>query len=198
MRPKRVVRCVVAMLFAAGSLALFAAPAAAQGGAAPSGMSSGSTPAEIVAAYNALADAILAVNKAEANLVRSILAAAYGHAQAEMSHAEKALKAGDAKAARTAVEGLAADVGQLGTEGDTAVAGIRKRLLEGGHHHNAAEETKGIYDEGYVVVTRAAKKVFLDASRAIGQQAGAPKAESLEAEWKKVQATYAEVMKAGG
>jgi hypothetical protein len=47
-------------------------------------------------------------------------------------------------------------------EGDNAVGGIRNRLLEGGHHHNAEGEAKGIYEAGYVIVTVAAKKSALD------------------------------------
>ncbi len=168
MKEECVARFALGAFLVGGILLVSPGTAVAQTGAPPAAMPSASTPGEMVAAYNSLADGILALNRTENNLVRSILAAAYGHAQAELGRAQKALKAGDAKAARAAVEALAADVGQLGTEGDTAVAGVRKRLIEGGHHHNAAEETKGIYDEGYVVVTRASKKVFLNASRAIG------------------------------
>jgi hypothetical protein len=197
MKEESVARFALGVFLVGGILLVSPGTAVAQTGAPTASMPSASTPGEMVATYSSLADGILALNRAEANLVRSILAAAYGHAQAELGRAQKALKAGDAKAARAAVEALAADVGQLGTEGDTAVAGVRKRLIEGGHHHNAAEEAKGIFEEGYVVVTRAAKKVFLDASRAIGQQAGAPNAESLEAEWKKVQTVYAELAKPG-
>jgi hypothetical protein len=149
----------------------------------------------MVATYRTLADAILAVKHTEANLVRSILSATHAHAQVELGRAQKAIKAGDAKAARSAVENLATDVAQLGTEGDSSVAAVRKRLLEGGHHHNAAGEAKGIYDEGFVVVTRPAKQAFLEASRAIGQMAGAPKADALEAEWAKVQSTFSGLMK---
>jgi hypothetical protein len=149
------------------------------------------TPAEMVAAYDALADTILGANKAEDRLVRSILAATYGHAQAELGRARQALKAGDAATARTAVENLAAAVGQIGTEGDNAVAGVRKRLLEGGHHHNAAGEAQGIYDEGYVVVTKVAKQAFLDSSKALAMMAREPKAEALDAEWKKVESAWA-------
>src|SRR6266571_5271584 len=152
-----VARFAVVALFVAGIAVVFARPAAAQGGAPPLAQPSAMTPAEMVATYNTLADAILALKKTETNLVRSILAAAHGHAQAELGRAQKAVKAGDAKGARAAVEALAADVGQLGTEGDAAVAAVRKRLLEGGHHHHADEEAKGIYDQGYVMVTRAAK-----------------------------------------
>ena len=52
-------------------------------------------------------------------------------------------------------------------EGDNQIGGIRKRLLEGGHHHNAEGEAKGIYEEGYVIVTKAAKKSCLDAVAAL-------------------------------
>jgi hypothetical protein len=153
------------------------------------------TPAEMVATYDNLATGILALKATEDKLVRSILAATYGHAQAQLGHAQKAIKAGDMKAARAAVEDLAADTAQLGTEGDSAVGAVRKRLIEGGHHHHADGEAKGMYDPGFVVVTRAAKQAFLDSSRAMGQMASAPKGEALEAEWKKVQAAYSGLMK---
>jgi hypothetical protein len=149
------------------------------------------TPPEMVAAYDALADTILGANKAEDRLVRAILSATYGHAQAELARARQALAGGNVPAARTAVENLAAAVGQIGTEGDNAVAGVRKRLLEGGHHHNAAGESQGIYDEGYVVVTRVAKQSFLDSSKALAMLAREPRADALDAEWKKVEAAWA-------
>jgi len=172
-------------------VALFSsAPAFAQGDA-PSGV----TPAELVSSYQTLADAILAVKKTETNLVRAILATAHAHAEIQVGRAQKAIKSGDARAAQAAVEGLATRVAELATEGDAAVAAVRKRLLEGGHHHNAEGEAKGVYDQGFVVVTRAARQIFLDASRAIGQQARAAKSEALEAEWKKVEAAYAGLMK---
>lgn len=160
-------------------------------GATPAQTRTAATPAEMVATYDALADTILGANKAEHKLVLSILAATYGHAQSELGRARQALKANDAAAAKTALENLAAAVGQIGTEGDNAVAGVRKRLLEGGHHHHATGEAQGIYDEGYVVVTKVAKQAFLDSSRAIAMLASSPKAEALEAEWKKVEAAWA-------
>jgi hypothetical protein len=174
---------------AVGWSLLFAA-LAVPGTALAQGRPSG-TPPEMVATYDALADIILGSRKAEEKLVRSILAAHYGHAQSELGRARAALKAGDAAAAKAAVENLATAVGQVGTEGDNAVAGIRKRLLEGGHHHNAAGEAQGIYDEGYVVVTKAAKAAFLESSKALAMMASAPKAEALDAEWKKVEAAWA-------
>jgi hypothetical protein len=175
-------------LAAALVLALLApAPAAAQ---APTG-----TPAEMVSTYNALADGILALKKTEDSLVRSILAATLAHGQGTLARAQRAIQGGDAKAAAAAVEALAADAAQLATEGDNAVGAVRKRLLEGGHHHNAAGEAQGIYEEGYVVVTRKAKTQLLESSRAIAGQAAAPKAEALAAEWKKVEAVVAGLTK---
>ena len=169
---------------AAIALATLAAMAAAAQAAGPA------TPAEMVSTYDALADVILGANKTENKLVRSILAATYGHAQSELARARQALRANDAGAARTALDNLAAAVGQIGTEGDNAVAGVRKRLLEGGHHYNAAGEAQGTFDQGYVVVTKAAKQEFLASSRAIAMLAREPKAEALEAEWKKVEAAW--------
>jgi len=180
----------IALLALAAALAVaFVAPlpAAAQ---APAG-----TPAEMVATYNSLADSILAVKKTEDNLVRSILAATLAHGQGALARAQRAIQASDAKAASTAVEALAADAAQLGTEGDNAVGAVRKRLLEGGHHHNAAGEAQGIYEEGYVVVTRKAKTSLLESSKAIAGMAAAPKADALAAEWKKVEAVVGDLMK---
>jgi hypothetical protein len=174
---------------ALAALLASAAPAAGQGTAPPA------TPPEMVATYNALADAILAVKRTESELARSILAATYAHAEVQVGRARRAIGAGDAAGARGAIEALAADVAQLATEGDAAVGAVRKRLLEGGHHHNSAGEAQGLYDEGFVVVTRSAKQKLLDASRAIGQMAGSATADALSAEWQKVQATYAGLMK---
>jgi len=175
---------VVALLAA---VALAPKPVAAQAGP--------STPAELVATYKSLADGILSLKRTEEDLCRSILAAAYAHGRVDLGRAQAAIKGGDAKSAQAAVEGLAASVGQLATEGDNAVAAVRKKLLDGGHHHNAAGEQQGIFDEGFVIVTKAAKGKLLASSRAIGQMASAPKADALDAEWKKVDAVFAELMK---
>lgn len=168
-----------------------AAPAAlAQPAGAPP-----ATPPDLVATYTSIADMILSAKKVEAAVVRSILESTYGHANAALARAKGAMKAGDAKATQAAVESLAGYVGQLATEGDAAVAGIRKRLLEGGHHHNAKGEQQGIYEEGYVVVTRAAKTAFLEASRALGQIAQKPAEDALAREWSKVESTWAGLKK---
>ena len=46
----------------------------------------------------------------------------------------------------------------------------------------------------FVVVTRAAKKVFMDAAGQIGKMAASPSAAALEAEWQKVQKQYQSLM----
>ena len=81
-------------------------------------------------------------------------------------------------------------------EGDNAVAGVRKRLLEGGHHANSEGEAQGVYEAGYVVVNKAAKKAFLDSSQAIAMLGKAPAADKLDAEWKKVDAAWTQYVAA--
>jgi len=168
--------------------AVCAPPCRAQGQAA--------TPEELVASYSSLADVILGAKKAERHLILSILATTYRQAEAALAQAKTSIQTG--KDARSEIETLAALVAQLGNEGDAAVAGIRKRLLEGGHHHNAAGEQQGIYDEGFVIVTRAAKKVFLDSAAEIGKLGTSPDAGVLNTQWQKVQAQYEELVKVEG
>jgi hypothetical protein len=125
------------------------------------------TPKQMVGTYSALADAILALKRAEANFVRSLLD---GHRHG----AESYMRAGEAGKA-------AAEIALWANEGDNAVGGVRKRLLEGGHHHNAEGEAKGIYEPGYVVVTKKAKVAALAAAGALRQAATA---EEREKAWK--------------
>jgi hypothetical protein len=146
------------------------------------------TPQPLVATYESLADTILGAKQTEWNLVHSILASTYSHAQATVGGIKMKVEQG--QDARAEIEALAELVGQLGNEGDAAVAAVRKRLLEGGHHHHSGGEEKGIYDEGFVIVTRAARKVFLDAANAIGKQGAKTDMAVLESEWKKVQKQF--------
>ncbi len=118
--------------------ALLAVPAPAQ-----------ETPPPMAAAYEALADTVLAVRSAEAAFVKSMLD---GHYHAAMQLAKR----GD-------WSGAAAHMALFANEGDNAIAGVRKRLLEGGHHFNATGEEQGIFEEGYVVVNREAKTKMLEA-----------------------------------
>jgi hypothetical protein len=113
------------------------------------------TPRSMASTYDALADSILAVKRTEKQFVLAMLE---GHRHG----AEARFKGGD-------FEGAAAEMALFGNEGDNAVAGVRKRLLEGGHHHNAEGEAQGVYEPGFVVVTGAAKKQALAASAALRQ-----------------------------
>jgi len=132
---------------------------------------------DLVSSYDSLADVILGAKKTEKNLVRAILS---GH----RAHAEMYAKAGDGPKA-------AAEMALFANEGDNAVGGVRKRLLEGGHHHNADGEAKGIYEEGYVVVTRAAKKECLEASMAMQ---GAADEAARTAAWERFAKVAAELL----
>jgi hypothetical protein len=107
-----------------------------------------STEKPLVATYDKIADGILAANHAETAIVRAIL----------QSHRS----AGAAAAAAGQWDEAASNVALWANEGDNAVGGIRKRLLEGGHHHNAEGEAKGLFEPGFVIVTTAAKKQALD------------------------------------
>ncbi len=120
------------------ALSLIALPAIAQ-----------ETPPSIAKAYESLADTILSVRAAEANFVKAMLD---GHYHA----AEVLAKKGD-------WQGAAANMALFANEGDNAIAGVRKRLLEGGHHFNAAGEEQGLFEEGYVIVSREAKTKILAA-----------------------------------
>jgi hypothetical protein len=172
---------------AAAVLAFLPAPASAQ--------TQPATPAEMVATYNTLADGLLALKNTESNLVKAILAAAKAHGEVQLARATRAISASDAAGAKAAIEALAADVAQLATEGDNSVGAVRKRLIEGGQHHNAAGEAQGIYEEGYVIVTRAAKAKLLESSRKIAGLAAKPDAAALAAEWMTVGDVYAGLVK---
>lgn len=143
------------------------------------------TPPQLVETYESLADAILAAKKTEWNLVHSILATTYSHAEGAVASAKAKMAQGaDAKGE---METAAALVSQLANEGDASVAAVRKRLVEGGHHHHAGGESQGVYDEGFVIVTREAKKALLDAAKKIGR---AKDAAALDAAWNEVVAQF--------
>lgn len=131
-------------LLVLGVIASLAAPSLAQ-----------QTPSSMVAAYDSLAKIILNARDAEEDLVRAMLDGHFHGAQAMMKQGR--------------FDEAAAEMALFANEGDNAIAGIRKRLVEGGHHHNAAGEEQGIYDEGYVLVTREARKKMMASSTAMRQ-----------------------------
>jgi len=153
-------------LMAALAACLLAAPVAAQ-----------ETPASIAAAYDAMADTILSLRQTELTFVASLLD---GH-----RHAAKArMKAED-------WEGAAAEIALFANEGDNSIGGVRKRLLEGGHHFNAEGEDQGIFEPGYVIVTREAKEKLLGLASSM-RQAGTD--EERKAVWKEFAALSEELL----
>jgi hypothetical protein len=111
------------------------------------------TSKSLVATYDSLADTILGAKKSERNLVMAILGSHHAHAQ-------RAMKDGK-------FDDAVAEIAMFANEGDNAVGGIRKRLVEGGHHHNAEGEAKGVYEAGFVIVTKEAKQKIMAASAAL-------------------------------
>ncbi len=113
------------------------------------------TPKSTASAYGALADSILAIKHTELEFVRSMLANHYRAARA-------ANQSGNSELA-------SAEIALFANEGDNAIGGVRKRLLEGGHHHNADGEAKGLYEPGFVLITRKAKEEALAVSASMRQ-----------------------------
>jgi len=136
------------------------------------------TPKAMVHTYDAMADTILSLKRAEASFVRALL-------DEYRRGAEAAMKRGDSEAA-------AAEIALFANEGDNAIGGIRKRLLEGGHHHHAKAETEGIYEPGYVIVTRQAKRELLDASVALRK---AQNEEARQEAWKQFTALATDLLR---
>ena len=137
-----------------------------------------STPPPMVATYSSIADAILAVKASEENFMRSLLDGHYHAAAAYVGRGE--------------LQKAAAEMALFANEGDNAIGGVRKRLLEGGHHHNAEGEAKGIYEPGYVVVTRAAKEKGL----ALSAKMRAADAAAAKGVWSEFEAVAGPLMKA--
>ena len=111
------------------------------------------TPKSTVGCYSSLADAILALHTTEEEFVRSMLDAHYQAARANHEHKLH--------------EQAAAEMALFGNEGDNAIGGVRKKLLDGGHHHNAEGEAQGIFEPGYVLITKKAKEGLLAAATAM-------------------------------
>lgn len=110
----------------------------------------------MVSTYEAIADTILSVKRAEAGFVRALL--------------ESYREAARADYERRDYEGAAANMALFANEGDNAIAGIRKRLVdEGHHHHHASDEDTASYDQGFVIVDREHKASLLAAAAQMRQ-----------------------------
>jgi hypothetical protein len=137
------------------------------------------TPPTIAAVYDALADNILSVRAIELTFVAALLD---GHRHAAKARAQS----GDWHEA-------AAEIALFANEGDNAVAGVRKRLLEGGHHFNAEGEKQGIFEPGYVIVTREAKEELLAIASAMRQASSDDTRHSAWSDFESVSATLVEL-----
>jgi hypothetical protein len=113
------------------------------------------TPPAMVKSYDTLADIVLSMGRLEVDFVRVVLD---GHRHA----AESLFQTGEYSAA-------AAQMALFANEGDNAMAGVRKRLLKGGHHHHSDAEAEGEFEPGYVIVSRQDKKEVLAASAELRQ-----------------------------
>lgn len=111
----------------------------------------------MVSTYEALADTILSVKRAESSFVRALL-------ESHLSAASAAFEQRD-------YAGAAAHMALFANEGDNAIAGVRKRLVEGGHHHHhhASDDDDDAYDQGFVIVDKAHKAVLLEAAAQMRQ-----------------------------
>ena len=98
----------------------------------------------------------------------------------------------DGKTAPGAPAKDAAHHAQPGAEGH---AKTPEGHAQPGSEHHAHTGGAGGFDLGYVIVSRAAKKNFIDASKAIGQLAAAPDAAALDTEWAKVETAWAGLWK---
>jgi len=140
-------------------------------GQAPIGTSPG-----LVKVYSEHATTLLSVKETEELIVKEICADAFRQATHHLSLAAKAVAANNAGAAMGYIESAAGAVSMLANEGDKAVAAVRNRLLEGGHHHHATPEIAAKYDPGFVVVKKASKKALIEQAGAIGKLAAAVRA----------------------
>jgi hypothetical protein len=125
----------------------------------------------LVHTYSEFATVLLASKKTEASLVRAICTDAYQTAMLEIAQGSLALGDGNREDAAGHLEAAATAVAMIATEGDKAVAGVRNRLLEGGHHHHAKAEIAEKYDPGYVIVEKTEKRKLLDEAQALGRLA---------------------------
>ena len=134
-------------------LALITASVLVTGFALRTAVAPQATPKPTVACYSSLADAILALKTTEEEFVRSML-------DAHLAAARAAHQGGQHEQA-------AAEMALFASEGDNAIGGVRKKLLDGGQHHNAEGEAQGVYEPGYVLITKKGKEGMLAAATAM-------------------------------
>lgn len=133
--------------------------------------------------YEDLATAIIGIEKAEDELVRTILigyhAAAQHHLQAAISGNKK-----------SACEAAAAEISNIANEGNAAIRAVRQRLAQAGHTHNTDVETK----EDYMFVTNKEKKELLALAQEIAKLGDGGSEAAIKAAGDKLHATVAKAL----
>lgn len=102
--------------------------------------------------YEELATAIIAIETAEDELVKTILLGYHTAAQALLRSA-----GGTGVDKKATLEAAAAEISNIANEGDKAIRAVRQRLAQAGHTHNTDVETK----EDYLFITNREKKELL-------------------------------------
>jgi len=128
-----------------------------QQAAAPKGDSAAKVAA---ATYEHLATAIIAIEATEDELVKSILIGYHSAAKGHLGAASR-----DAQGRVGHLEAAAAEITNIGNEGDKQIQAVRQRLAKAGHTHNTDVETKS----DYLFVTNREKKGLLDLASKIAR-----------------------------
>jgi hypothetical protein len=123
----------------------------------------GGIPSEASAAaqtYEDLATAIIAIEKTEDELVKTILIGYHTAAQRQL---RMALREGADK--KAAFEAAANQISNIANEGDKAIRAVRQRLAQAGHTHNTDVETK----EDYMFISSREKRDLLAFAQKVAQ-----------------------------
>lgn len=167
----------LAIAVAGTSVSAFQQP----GGARPRGQGMSAEAAAAVSTYENLATAIIAIEKSEDDLVKTILLGYHLGAQRHLRMAQS-----DAANRKAHLEAAAAEITNIANEGDAAIRAIRQRLAQAGHTHNTDVETK----EDYMFVTNREKKDLL----ALAQKVGATGADATVDDIEKASAMLSEMV----
>jgi hypothetical protein len=122
--------------------------------------------------YEELANAIIGIEKAEDELVKTILIGYHTAAQRQLRGAFR--EGADKKAA---FEAAANEVTNIANEGDKAIRAVRQRLAQAGHTHNTDVETK----EDYMFVTNKEKQGLLALAQKIAKLGSGATADDVRA-----------------
>lgn len=122
--------------------------------------------------YEQLAEAIIAIENAEDELVKSILIGYHTAAQARL---RQAFREGDTR--KAALERAAEQIANIANEGDKRIQAVRQRLMKAGHTHNTDADTK----EDYMFINNKEKKVLLALAQKVGAMTADVSADDIRA-----------------